>query len=165
MVLFDYRGFGGNAASPSEEGLAADATAVVDWVEEFHSDHRVAYFGESLGAAVAIRLATVRSPAALVLRSPFSSLSDVAAVHYPFLPVRLLLWDEYCASGRIGDVHAPVVVIVGSADSIVPPEQSRAVHDAASGTRNWLVIEGADHNDPELVQGDRVVVAVLDVLE
>ena len=165
VALFDYRGYGGNAGSPSEDGLAADATAAAAWVGEYHPDHLVVYFGESLGVAVAIRLATERPPAALVLRSPFSSLAGVAAVHYPFLPVRLLLWDEYCSSDRIGHVTVPVTVIAGSADSIVPLEQSRAIHDAAPGPRSWLVIEGADHNDAELVQGDRVVAAVLDVLK
>ena len=78
------------------------------------------YFGESLGAAVAVGLAVERPPAALVLRSPFTSLADVAAVHYPWLPVRRLLLDRYPSIERIGSVRVPVMVIAGDRDDIVP---------------------------------------------
>lgn len=161
VVLFDYRGYGGNPGSPSEEGLADDAAAVAAWTETHHPDRRVVYFGESLGAAVAIRLATERPPAALVLRSPFTSLPAAAAVHYPFLPVHRLLWDVYPSIDRIGAVTAPVTVIAGSADAIVPVEQSRAIFDAAAEPKSWLLIEGADHNDPALAGGEEVVAAIL----
>lgn len=164
VVLFDYRGYGGNPGSPSEDGLAADAAAFADWVATGHPGHRVVYFGESLGAAVAVRLATERPPAALVLRSPFTSLGDVAGVHYPFLPVGLLLWDGYPTVERIDDIAVPLLVIAGSADSIVPMDQSRAVYDAAAEPKAWLVIEGADHNDADLVDGERVVAAVVELL-
>ena len=82
---------------PSEKGLAADARAAQAWLAkqpEVDPD-RIVYFGESLGAAVAIGLALERPPAALVLRSPFTSLADVAKVHYPWLPVGRLLIDRY----------------------------------------------------------------------
>lgn len=90
VLLFDYRGYGGNPGRPSEQGLAADARAAQEWLSG-QSDvdpARIAYFGESLGAAVAVGLAVQRPPAALVLRSPFTSLAEVGAVHYPWLPLR-----------------------------------------------------------------------------
>lgn len=93
VLLFDYRGYGGNPGRPSEQGLAADARAAQEWLSG-QSDvdpARIAYFGESLGAAVAVGLAVQRPPAALVLRSPFTSLAEVGAVHYPWLPLRRLL--------------------------------------------------------------------------
>jgi hypothetical protein len=161
VVLFDYRGYGTNPGSPTEEGLASDAEAVAEWVAANHRGLPVAYFGESLGAAVAVRLAVEHPPAALVLRSPFTSLGDVAAVHYPFLPVRLLLWDDYATIDRISDVAAPLLVVAGSADSIVPTEQSQRVFDAASEPKTWLVVEGADHNDAALAAGDDLVAAVV----
>lgn len=164
VVLVDYRGYGGNPGSPSETGLAADAVAAADWVAANLPGHETVYFGESLGAAVAIQLATQRPPAALVLRSPFTSLGDVGAHHYPFLPVRLLLRDEYPSQDRIQSLHIPIAVIAGSADSIIPTEQSRAIYEAAPGPKNWVLIEGADHNDAALVEGTSVVQAVTDIL-
>lgn len=164
VLLFDYRGYGGNPGSPSEAGLALDARAAADWVAEQYPGRDVVYFGESLGAAVAVELAVERPPAALALRSPFTSLRDAASVHYPFLPVGLLLWDDYPSLDRIDSVEAPVTVVAGSADSIIPVEQSRAVYDAAANPAEWIVVEGADHNDPALADGPEVVSAVLRLL-
>ena len=93
-------------AAPSEKGLAADARAAQAWLAtqpEVDPD-RIVYFGESLGAAVAIGLAMERPPAALVLRSPFTSLAEVAKVHYPWLPVGRLLIDRYPSIDRIGSL-------------------------------------------------------------
>jgi fermentation-respiration switch protein FrsA (DUF1100 family) len=163
VVLFDHRGYGGNGGTPSEEGLALDAAAVVAWVSRRHAGHRIVFLGESLGAAVAIRAAMESSPSAVVLRSPFASLGDVAAVHYPWLPVRQMLWDTYAVVDQIGEVAAPVSVVAGSGDRIVPMEQSRAVYEAASRPRRWVVVEGAGHNDARLAEGPAIVNAVLEV--
>ncbi len=93
--------------------------------------HDLVYFGESLGAAVAIELAVADPPTALVLRSPFTSLADIADVHYPFLPARALLRDEFPSLDRIGGLTTATLVIAGSEDSIVPIDQSRAIFAAA----------------------------------
>ncbi len=163
VILFDYRGYGGNPGSPTEDGLANDAQAVADWVRVRYPGRPMVYFGESLGAAVAVDLAVRQPPDAIVLRSPFTSLADVSGVHYPLLPAELLLWDEYPSLDRIADVAVPTVVIAGSADSIIPPEQSRAIHDAAPGPTTWVRIDGADHNDAALVQGPAVIAAVVNL--
>jgi fermentation-respiration switch protein FrsA (DUF1100 family) len=92
---------------------------------------RLVLFGESLGAAVATRLALERPVAGLVLRSPFISLADVGSQHYPFLPVRALLRDHFPTRDTIGAVTVPVTMVAGDADEIVPPAQSRAVAAAA----------------------------------
>ncbi|MGX9789557.1 alpha/beta hydrolase [Mycobacterium sp. MMS18-G62] len=149
VLLFDYRGYGGNPGSPSEEGLAADARAAWKWLAAQAGVERVAYFGESLGAAVAIGLAAQHPPAALVLRSPFTSLADVAAVHYPWLPARRLLMDRYPSIERVASVKAPVLVIAGDRDDIVPAALSRRLYDAAAEPKRWLLVPGAGHNDPE----------------
>lgn len=156
VLLVDYRGYGGNPGSPTEAGLAADARAALGYLET-RSDvdpHRLAYFGESLGAAVAVELAGHTPPAALVLRSPFTSLADAAATHYPFLPMNWLLWDTYPSRDRILTVGVPTLVIAGSADGIVPLAQSQDLFAASTGTpKRLVVVEGADHNDFALVAG------------
>ena len=122
VLLFDYRGYGGNDGTPSEKGLAKDARAAQTWLAaqpEVDPD-RIVYFGESLGAAVAIGLSLERPPAALVLRSPFTSLAEVGKVHYPWLPVGWFLIDRYPSIDRIGSVTAPVMVVAGDRDDIVP---------------------------------------------
>ena len=115
------------------------------------------YFGESLGAAVAVGLAVQRPPAALVLRSPFTSLADVGAVHYPWLPVRRLLLDRYPSIERIASVRAPVLVIAGDRDDIVPATLSRRLYDAAAEPKRYVLVPGAGHNDPELLDGRQML--------
>jgi fermentation-respiration switch protein FrsA (DUF1100 family) len=166
VLLFDYRGYGGNPGSPSETGLAADARAARDYLDS-RPDVRsesVVYYGESLGAAVAIGLAVERPPAALVLRSPFTSLADVGRRHYPYLPVRQLLKDRYDSIGRITAVRCPILIVAGGADDIVPAEQSRRLHDAAPTPRRYVEIPDAGHNDLALLAGDTLIREVLAVL-
>jgi hypothetical protein len=167
VLLTDYRGYAGNPGRPSEKGLQADARAARNWLVEEggFAAERLVYFGESLGAGVAVALAAEQSPAALVLRSPFTSLHDVAAHHYPFLPVRLLMRDRYPALETIGDIVSPVLVIAGDADRIVPTEQSRRLFEAAPGPKRLLVLPGADHNDEELQAGPKMVEAITAFLE
>lgn len=163
-LLFDYRGYGDNAGSPSEEGLALDARAARAWLTT-RADvdtGRVVYFGESLGAAVAIRLATESIPFALVLRSPFTSLTDTGRHHYPFLPVRWMLRDRYASLDRVGRVSCPILVIAGDRDSIIPIEQSRRLYEAIGSEKRLVVIPGADHNDEALFDGPLLVRELLD---
>ena len=162
VLLFDYRGYGGNPGDPSEDGLAADARAAQQWLarQPDVDPRRIAYFGESLGAAVAVGLAVQSPPAALVLRSPFTSLPDVGAVHYPWLPVRRLLLDRYPSIERIALVSAPVLVIAGDRDDIVPMSLSRRLYDAAAEPKRFVLVPGAGHNDPELVDGRQVLTEI-----
>lgn len=161
VLLFDYRGYGGNPGSPSEEGLATDARAAADALAERGFDPRdTVYFGESLGASVAANLASERPPAALFLRSPFSSLADMGRFHYPVLPVRLLLRDEFPVAERVAGIDRPTTVLVGDADMIVPPEQSHEVAGASANLFEEVVLPGAGHNDPETIHGPEVIAAL-----
>jgi fermentation-respiration switch protein FrsA (DUF1100 family) len=157
VLLFDYRGYGGNPGRPSEVGLAADARAAQAWLAAQPGVEKIVYFGESLGASVAVGLAAERPPAALLLRSPFTSLADVAAVHYPWLPARRLLLDSYPSIERIGSVHVPVLVIAGDRDDIVPESLSRRLFDAAGEPKRYVVVPGAGHNDRELLDGPQML--------
>src|SRR5215216_5848428 len=152
-------GTGGNPGAPTGEGLAADARAALAYLAgrpEVDPD-RVVYFGESLGAAVALRLAIERPPAALVLRSPFASLAEVGRHHYPLVPVSLLLRDRYDSAALAGRLAAPLLVVAGSRDRIVPAGHTRRLFEAAPRPKRLVVLDGADHNDPDLLAGPRLV--------
>ncbi len=156
VLLFDYRGYGGNPGDPTEEGLALDVRAARDYLD----GDRLIYFGESLGGGVVTELATEHPPDALVLRSPFTELSAVAQEHYPFLPMKLLLKDRFPVAENVARIRVPTTVIYGSADSIVPAEQSRTVADAAAGPVERVEVRDADHNDAVLLDGPAVIDAV-----
>ncbi|MDQ4143622.1 MAG: alpha/beta hydrolase [Actinomycetota bacterium] len=159
VLLFDYRGFGGNPGRPSEEGLHRDVLGALRYLagRPEVDPKRIVYFGESIGAAVMVRLSAEHPPAGLVLRSPFTSLADVGKLHYPWLPVRLLLKDRYESASTISQVNIPVLVLAGGRDTIIPASQSRAVYEAAPGTKQFVEIPGADHNDPELFIGEQLI--------
>lgn len=163
VLLLDYRGYGGNPGTPTEEALAADARAAHRYLvaERDVDPARLVLFGESLGAAVATRLAVERPVGGLVLRSPFTSLADMGAIHYPFLPVRALLRDRFPVRETIGSVAVPIIVVAGGSDEIVPPAQSRAV--AAAAGASYVEVPDARHNDSELGHGPQVVDAVVRV--
>jgi len=147
VLSFDYRGFGGNPGSPSEEGLVLDAqAALVEVKARGFAPEQIIYFGESLGAAVVARLAVDNPPGGLVLRSPFTSLDAVASWHFPFLPTSLLLRDHFPVAELMPQVTAPVVVLYGLSDMTVPHQQSSLVARLSP----TLVREspwGAGHND------------------
>lgn len=166
VLLFDYRGFGGNPGSPTERGLALDARAARDFLGR-RSDvdaTRMIYFGESLGSAVAAELASEHPPAALILRSPFTSMADVGQYHYWWLPARWLIRDRYATIDLIGRVRSPLLVIVGERDNIVPAEFSRRLYEAALEPKSLLSMPEADHNDYELLAGDRMIEGIVDFL-
>jgi len=126
---------------------------------------RLVYLGESLGAAVVTELAVEHPPAALVLRSPFVDLAAVGAAHYPYLPVRAMLRDRYPVAEGIARVRVPTTVVYGAADTIVPPEQSRAVAAAAPLLHRLVEVRGADHNDAVLLDGRELVDAVVELAD
>jgi fermentation-respiration switch protein FrsA (DUF1100 family) len=167
VLLFDYRGYGGNPGYPSEKGLLRDARTARAWLEtrEDVDPERIVYFGESLGGGVAVALAAERPPAALVLRSPWTSLVDVARRHYWFLPVGTLLKDRYPSIRRIGNISSPLLVVAGEHDSIVPAQQSRDLYEAAREPKRLVVIPGADHNDYSLLAGETLIEETLLFLE
>jgi fermentation-respiration switch protein FrsA (DUF1100 family) len=157
VFLFDYRGYAGNPDSPTEEGLRTDARAaaraLVDRPEV--DPERVAYFGESLGASVCGGLAFEMPPAALILRSPFPSTVAMGRHHYPYLPVvEPLVWDQWPLAEQLSErVRAPVLVLVGERDEIVPPELSRRVYEAAAEPKRFVELAAAHHNDEALLAG------------
>ena len=156
VLLFDYRGYGGNPGTPTEAGLFQDARAAQAYVASRPDVDatRVVYFGESLGSGVATALAAEKPPAALILRSPFASMAEVGQFHYPLLPVRWLLRDRFASIEHISRIGCPLLVIAGDRDRVVPFDHSRRLFDAASEPKTFVTVPGADHNDWELTAGD-----------
>ena len=167
VLLFDYRGFGGNPGTPTEAGLALDARAARDFLVRRRDvdASRLIYFGESLGTAVAAELAAEHPPAALILRSPFTSMADVGQYHYWWLPVRWLIRDRYATIDLIGKVQSPLLVIVGERDRIVPAEFSHRLYDAAAAPKTILSMPDADHNDYELLAGETMIEGIVKFLD
>jgi fermentation-respiration switch protein FrsA (DUF1100 family) len=151
VLLLEYRGYGGNPGSPSESGLLLDARAAQQALaSRGYPADRTIYLGESLGAGVVVALQAEVPPAGMLLRSPFTSLADVGAHHYPLLPVEALLRDRYAVLEHVAATQVPVTVVHGDRDTVVPPEQSAAVARAAPRLVEHLVVPGAGHNDPVL---------------
>jgi fermentation-respiration switch protein FrsA (DUF1100 family) len=147
-LLVEYRGYGGNPGRPSEAGLYADGHGALDWLErQGIAPPRLVLYGESLGTGVAVELALSRSAGALVLEAPFTSLADIGARAYPWLPVRALVHDRYESLAKIGRLRVPVMVIHGEADRMVPAEMGRALLAAAAEPKRGLFLPGVGHEE------------------
>lgn len=155
VLSFDYRGYGRSTGRPDEEGTYRDARAAravllgLDGVNE----DRVVYVGESLGGAVAVALAREAPPGALVLASTFTSVRDMARLHYPVIPAAVVP-DAYPSLERIRGLESPLLLIHGDRDEIVPVEQGRALFDAAPEPKRLRIFPGLGHNDLITRAGD-----------
>jgi fermentation-respiration switch protein FrsA (DUF1100 family) len=147
--LFDYRGYGRSEGSPSGKGILQDARAARAWLAKRAavSPERLVIFGESLGGAVAVQLAADGGARGLVLQNTFDSLGAVAACHYPWMPVRLLLRTRLDSADAIKAYRGPLLQFHGDSDRIVPYECGRRLFDAANEPKQLVTIRGADHND------------------
>lgn len=152
VLLFDYRGYGRSQGSPSEAGTYLDARAARQALlaRKGIDPSRVVYLGESLGGGVALELALAHPPRGLVLQSAFTSIRDMARFHYPFIP-QALVPDAYPNLARVPQLRAPLLVLHGDADDIVPVAAGEALHAAAPEPKRLLILRGLGHND--LVSG------------
>lgn len=155
VFIVDYRGYGKSGGSPSEKGLYRDADAAWDFLlkEKGFKAEQGIVFGESLGGAVAVDLASRVHPAGLILQSTFTSIRDMAARHYPFIP-RFLIRTRMDSLSRISRVTCPKLFIHGQHDEIVPYALGRHLFEAAPAPKRFLEVPGAMHNDVYLVGGD-----------
>ncbi len=147
-LLVEYRGYGRSSGSPSERGFYLDASAALAHLsgERATPTSRVVVFGESLGGAVAARLASEQPVGAVVLMSTFTSAPDLAAELYPFLPARLLARYEFDSLARMPRIAVPVMVAHSRDDEIVPFAHGRRLYEAASEPKAFLELSGG-HND------------------
>lgn len=155
IFIFDYRQYGRSEGAVSEEGTYRDAEAALKYVRSRTNllHHRIIYFGESLGSAVAVDLAVKDPPRAMVLESPLTSIHDMARAKLPYLPVGFLISDKYDSLSKIRKIHVPLLILHGDRDGVVPFEQGRRLFEAANPPKEFYTIPGANHNDIYVVGG------------
>ena len=154
VFIFDYRGYGQSKGKPTEQGTYKDAEAAWRYLVEEHqvTPSQVIVFGRSLGGAVASWLAQSHTPRALILESTFTSLPNIAATLYPYLPVRLLLRSEYNTAEYLGRVDCPVLIVHSYDDEIMPFSHGRQLFEMARDPKKFLKISGT-HNEGFITSG------------
>jgi dienelactone hydrolase len=150
----NYRGYGASEGQPSQAAIVSDAEAIHDWAirQPGIDARRVALHGRSLGAGVAVQLAARRPVGAVVLTSPFTSAADVGAQAYPWLPVRWLIRHPFDSAARAPAVKAPLLVLYGDEDDLIPPAMSRRLAGLWGGPAEARAVRGG-HNDLRMDAG------------
>lgn len=172
VMIFDYRGYGQSGGKPDEKGTYRDIRAVWDHLtnERMIPSDRILVIGRSLGAAVATHLVYELaeegspSPAGVILESPFTSIPDMGAALYPFLPVRLLARINYDNLANVRRIHVPMLVVHSVDDEITPFSHGVAVFDAANEPKTFVEISGS-HDDAYFVAEERYLRAIRRFIE
>ncbi len=147
VIAVNYRGFGGSSGSPSEAGILRDAEATYGFAAAHYPANRIVLWGESLGTGVAVAVAAEHPVARVLLESPYTSITDVGASLYWFVPVRALLKDSFHSDERIGKVTAPVMVLHGVRDKVVPIAFGERLFGMIGSPKRFLRLPEAGHND------------------
>ena len=148
LLLAGYRGYGGNPGQPSEEAFSADARVLLDWLaEQGVAPERTVLYGESLGTGIAVKMATERPAAAVVLESPYTSVAEVAQAHYWYLPARWLVLDKWDSLSRIARINTPLLLMHGLLDRTIPARYGRRLFEAAVEPKELLLVEDGEHSD------------------
>ncbi|MFM7344840.1 MAG: alpha/beta hydrolase [Tagaea sp.] len=143
VVLATYRGFGGNPGTPSEEGLYDDARATLD----ASGDGPLVLWGESLGTGVAVKMAAERRVAGVILQSPYTSVAERAGEVMWWLPARFLVKDRFDSIARIASINAPLLIVHGTHDAVIPIRHGRALFAAALEPKRFVELPDRGHNE------------------
>ena len=145
-LIFAYRGFSGNKGKPSESGLYEDALAAKKWLNSKEiEDKDLILYGESLGSAIAITLAKDNSFSGMILESPFTSMESLAKQYYPYLPVKILLKDKFNSIEKLNMNKAPLLVMHGKKDKIVPFSMGKKMYSEYKSQKYSYFEENDDH--------------------
>ena len=162
VLAAEYRGYRGNPGRPSEAGLYRDGRAAVAWLAgQGVPPARTVVIGNSIGAGVATRVARETQPAALILISPFSSLTRLAREKAWWLPTGLLLRDRYDNAAALPAVESPVLILHGDADSLIPAAHARRLAETRPGTE-LVIVRGAGHELAWLPEAERHALAFIE---
>lgn len=156
VFIFDYRGYGRSEGTPSESGTYLDGEAAVQHLRSRRDvdPKTMILFGRSLGTAIAAEMAIRQDFLALILETPFASIRAMARVAFPLLPIGPFLRTRYDVLEKVKKIRAPLLVLHGDQDEIVPYAQGRQVFDAAPEPKQFFTIRGAHHNDSYVVGGE-----------
>jgi fermentation-respiration switch protein FrsA (DUF1100 family) len=147
LVALSYRGYGGSSGRPTETGLIEDAATAYSFAVARYPAERIVPWGESLGSALALALAAQNPVGRVVLEAPFTSAADVGALHYRFVPVRIFMKDQFRSDLRVAKVTAPVLVVHGEDDDIVPMTLGKRLYGLIEAPKRFVRIARAGHND------------------
>jgi len=151
VFLFDYRGYGRSEGRPTEAGCIGDGIAAQNWLANRTGSQPgdIVLMGRSLGGAVAVAVAAEQGARALILENSFPTMPEVAAVHFPWLPVRWAMRNRYDSLSRISRYGGPLVQSHGLADNLIPIDLARRLFEAANGrTKKWIEFPDLGHNSP-----------------
>lgn len=167
IFIFDYRGYGRSGGRVSEEGTYMDGEAAIEYLRTRRDigPQKLILFGRSLGAAVAAEMATREEGLTLILESPFESIREMARVAFPLLPIGSILRTRYDVVEKIKKVKAPILVLHGDRDDVVPFTQGKKVFEAAPEPKEFYTIRGAGHNDTFIVGGDAYFTALKNFID
>jgi fermentation-respiration switch protein FrsA (DUF1100 family) len=157
LIALNYRGYGGSTGHPTEPGLLQDAEAAYAFATKRYPADRIVLWGESLGTGVAVALAAAQPVARVLLESPFTAAVDIAAAAYPFVPVRFLMKDQFRSDLRIGRVSAPVLILHGVGDTVVPITYGERLFGLIRSPKGFVRLANANHNDHDEHGGLEVV--------
>jgi uncharacterized protein len=147
LVALEYRGFGGNAGTPSEHGLIADAEAAYAFATARYPAKQIVLWGESLGSGVAVAVAAEKPVGRVILEAPFTSTAAIASLHYWYMPVQLLMKDQFHSDERIGKVTAPLLILHGFQDKTVPYAMGERMFELANQPKHIVKFLDGGHED------------------
>ncbi len=153
VFMLSYRGYGKSQGSPSEAGVYLDAMAGYKYIKKTMPKKDIVIYGHSLGAAIAVELATKVEAAALILEAPFTSLEEIGHVHYPLLPAKLLAEGMFNSISKIGKIRYPKMIIHGDEDEVIPYQQGKKLYDTAEEPKTFYRVKKGDHNNLAKIAG------------
>lgn len=148
VLAIDYRGFGKSSAGlPSEETAYEDARAAWDWLAAHYPQRPRYVFGHSLGGAIAIDLASkVQDEQGVIVEGTFTSIADVAStMKWGWLPLGPLITQRFDSIDKVGRIRAPLLVVHGADDTLIPSELGQRLYDAATARKQFVLVEGGSH--------------------
>jgi fermentation-respiration switch protein FrsA (DUF1100 family) len=147
LIAVNFRGYGGSTGTPTEAGLHRDAEAAYAFAVARYAPSRIVLWGHSLGTGVAVRLAATKPVSKLILEAPYSSVADIAAEQFPYVPVRWLMKDQFHSDEWIGQVHVPLLIMHGARDNVINIRFAERLFALANEPKRFIRYDKGGHND------------------
>ena len=166
MLMLSYRGYGGSTGRPTEANNVADAQLAYNWLLSHGVQaENIILYGESLGSGVAVQVAAKNTVGGVILDAPYTSIADVGTRLYPYLPVQTLILDRYNSMAWIDKIEAPLLIVHGEKDDLIPIEMGRHLWQAAPEPKQFAAIPQAGHANHHLYGSYAIIHAWIDELQ